>query len=116
MVVSRAPIWSEAVRRRGNPRSEPALVFKELRIRSGICRRRGKVMRTLVTGGAGFIGSNLVRDLLQNEHEVTVLDNLSSGYRENVEILPDGRFIHGDIRDTPAHAVVRSGADILGSA
>jgi UDP-glucose 4-epimerase len=56
-------------------------------------------MKTLVTGGAGFIGSNLVRALLQEEHEVTVLDNLSSGYLENIETLPHARFIRGDIRD-----------------
>ena len=37
-------------------------------------------MTVLVTGGAGFIGSTLVRVLLEREHRVTVLDNLSSGY------------------------------------
>jgi UDP-glucose 4-epimerase len=42
-------------------------------------------MRTLVTGGAGFIGSNLVDALLERGDEVTVLDNLSTGKKENLE-------------------------------
>jgi len=56
-------------------------------------------MKTLVTGGAGFIGSNLAYQLLQDGHEVTVLDNLLSGYRSNISNLPNVRFIEGDIRD-----------------
>jgi D-arabinose 1-dehydrogenase-like Zn-dependent alcohol dehydrogenase len=46
-------------------------------------------MDTLVIGGAGFIGSNLVRQLTQQGHNVTVLDNLLSGYRVN---LSSGRY------------------------
>ncbi len=56
-------------------------------------------MKTLVTGGAGFIGSNLVRLLLENGHEVVVLDNLSSGFRKNLDPFPTVTFIEGDIRD-----------------
>ena len=41
-------------------------------------------MKALVTGGAGFIGSNLVDALVRTGHEVVVLDDLSSGHRENV--------------------------------
>jgi UDP-glucose 4-epimerase len=70
-------------------------------------------MKVLVTGGAGFIGSNLVGDLLQNEHEVTVLDNLSSGYRENIETTPGARFIHGDIRDADAVARAVEGTEVI---
>jgi len=70
-------------------------------------------MKTLVTGGAGFIGSNLVRDLLQNAHEVTVLDNLSSGYRDNVDTLPGARFIHGDVGDPHAVARAVEGAEVV---
>ena len=42
-------------------------------------------MRCLVTGGAGFIGSNLVDGLLATDHDVTVIDNLSTGKRSNLE-------------------------------
>ena len=54
-------------------------------------------MRTLVTGGAGFIGSNIVRRLLELGHEPVVLDNVSSGYREN--LVPGVAFFEGDVRD-----------------
>jgi|SRR3989344_57126 len=51
----------------------------------------------LVTGGAGYIGSHLTRELLKQGHKVVVLDNLSSGKRENV---PDEAvFVEGDLAD-----------------
>jgi nucleoside-diphosphate-sugar epimerase len=54
----------------------------------------------LVTGGAGFIGSNLARFILDKGHQVVILDNLATGKRENItEILPRITFIEGDIRD-----------------
>ncbi len=54
-------------------------------------------MRILVTGGAGFIGSHIAEAYLAQGHQVTVLDNLSKGKRENI---PNGaEFIEGDIRD-----------------
>ena len=59
-------------------------------------------MNCLVTGGAGFIGSNLVEFLVKDGHEVTVLDDLSSGYRENLlqgEWGEKIRFLQGDVRD-----------------
>lgn len=52
----------------------------------------------LVTGGAGFIGSHLVRALLKNGNKVRVLDNLSTGKRENISDL-DVDLMVGDIRD-----------------
>lgn len=58
--------------------------------------------RYLVTGGAGFIGSNLVRFLLAQGHDVVVVDDLSTGKRENLDALPPGgalELIEGDIRD-----------------
>jgi UDP-glucose 4-epimerase len=65
-------------------------------------------MRALVTGGAGFIGSNLVALLLGDGHDVAVLDNLSSGYRENLAPLPKARLVEGDVRN---EAALRSAAD-----
>lgn len=56
-------------------------------------------MKLLVIGGAGYIGSHVVKDLLKNKHAVTVFDNLSSGLREN--LFPENRFVHGDILHYP---------------
>ena len=59
--------------------------------------------RYLVTGGAGFIGSNLVRFILAKGHEVVVLDNFATGKRQNMHDFIDRvRFIEGDIRDRAA--------------
>lgn len=55
-------------------------------------------MKALVTGGAGFIGSNLVKLLLSHNIEVRIIDNLSSGYYDNIDGL-DVDFIEGDILD-----------------
>ena len=54
-------------------------------------------MKILVTGGAGFIGSNLVDALVGLNHDVVVVDNLSSGLRRNLN--PKARFYEIDIRD-----------------
>lgn len=55
-------------------------------------------MRLLITGGAGFIGSNLAKLALANGVEVTVIDDLSTGYQENIDHL-DVKFIEGSILD-----------------
>ncbi|MCE5324030.1 NAD-dependent epimerase/dehydratase family protein [bacterium] len=70
-------------------------------------------MKALVTGGAGFIGSNLTGQLLAGGHIVTVLDNLSSGYRSNLEAYPQARFIEGDIRDENAVSRAMEGAEVV---
>jgi UDP-glucose 4-epimerase len=65
----------------------------------------------LVTGGAGFIGSNLTRDLLSKGHTVRVLDNFSTGKKSNLkDIAGDIEIIEGDIRDeeTARRAVKRT--------
>ena len=61
-----------------------------------------KNSRVLVTGGAGFIGSNLCENLLTYNNEVICLDNFSTGYRHNIEDLllnPKFTLIEGDICD-----------------
>lgn len=56
-------------------------------------------MRALVTGGAGFIGSNLCYGLLKRGYEVVAFDSLVSGYRRNLDAVPSVTFIDGDVRD-----------------
>ena len=53
--------------------------------------------KCLVTGGAGFIGAHVTRALLDDGHEVVVLDDLSGGFRENVD--DRARFVEGSICD-----------------
>jgi UDP-glucose 4-epimerase len=101
-------------------------------------------MRCLVTGGAGFIGSNLVDGLLTEGHEVTVLDNLSTGKRSNLEgaigqgarlevaDVADAGSVHGifdaarpelvfhlaaqiDVRYSVEHPAGDAGANVLGT-
>ena len=57
-------------------------------------------MKYLITGGAGFIGSHLTRALLQQGADVRILDNFSSGKRENLSGL-DVEIVEGDLRDAP---------------
>ncbi len=60
-----------------------------------------KNSKVLVTGGAGFIGSNLVEYFLANNNEVICLDNLSTGHKKNITPFmdhPNFQFIEGDIR------------------
>jgi UDP-glucose 4-epimerase len=64
-------------------------------------------MKVLQTGGAGFIGSNLADAYLAEGHEVTVIDNLSSGKRENVP--ENARFIEMDIMDSALEGVFAEG-------
>jgi UDP-glucose 4-epimerase len=70
-------------------------------------------MRVLVTGGAGFIGSNLVGRLVAEGHEVTVLDNLSSGYRCNLAPFPSVRFVEGDVRSEGDVGTAIAGAEVV---
>src|SRR5918911_2491951 len=67
-------------------------------------------MRFLVTGGAGYIGSVVTVQLLEDGHEVVVLDNLSKGHRRAV---PEGAsFVRGDLLDAERLArVLATGFD-----
>lgn len=51
----------------------------------------------LVVGGAGYIGSHMVKELIDHNYDVLILDNLSTGHRG---LVTGGRFIHGDLSDT----------------
>jgi nucleoside-diphosphate-sugar epimerase len=54
----------------------------------------------VVTGGAGFIGSNIVEELLKQGHRVKVIDNLSTGYEKNLDSMKEKvEFVQGDITD-----------------
>lgn len=71
-------------------------------------------MKICVTGGAGFIGSNLVDRLVADGHEVSVLDNLSTGSRANLEGVAHAvRFVEGDLRDRAAVAEALEGVEVV---
>ncbi len=73
-----------------------------------------KINHALVTGGAGFIGSHLVDELLENGSMVTVVDNLSTGHRSNIDHLNDRiQFVEGDIRDAELINRVVKGCDVV---
>src|SRR3954452_12412015 len=82
-----------------NPAIGPAKVTAEEAV-----TRIVRLMRAIVTGGAGFIGSNVVDALLERGDEVTVIDDLSTGRRENLDqALANGaRLVEADIRDAAA--------------
>jgi UDP-glucose 4-epimerase len=71
-------------------------------------------MRTVITGGAGFIGSHLLEHLLERGDEVAIIDNLSTGRLDNIEQHLDNprvRFVEGSILDRAAIDEVVQGSD-----
>jgi nucleoside-diphosphate-sugar epimerase len=71
-------------------------------------------MRALVTGGAGFIGSHIVEELLRIGASVCVLDNFSTGKRENLETFRgDLEIIEADLRDSEAIRSATRGVDLV---
>ena len=71
-------------------------------------------MKYIVTGGAGFIGSHIVEELAQQEHEVVILDNLFSGKVENIQRFLKKKhvtFVQGSITDLPVLKKIFEGAD-----
>jgi UDP-glucose 4-epimerase len=76
-------------------------------------QRQGRgAMKILVTGGAGFIGTHLCRRLLADGHALTVVDNESTGSRDNLD--PAIRFVRGDVsRQQDMEAVFAGGLDAV---
>ena len=70
-------------------------------------------MRALITGGAGFIGSSIAKELASKGTEVVVLDNLSSGYRGNIDGLSGVRLVEGDVRDPATVNATVAGVDAV---
>lgn len=70
--------------------------------------------KVLVTGGAGFIGSNLADELIRQGARVNIIDNFTTGFRENLEeISGDFEFIEGDINDDAAVARAIEGVEVV---
>ena len=70
--------------------------------------------KCLVTGGAGFIGSHIVRGLLKRGDQVRILDNLCTGHLRNIEeVKGDIEFINGDICDETAVAKALQGVEVV---
>ena len=71
-------------------------------------------MRYLVTGGAGFIGSNTVDELVRRDHSVVVLDDISAGKEENLsQVAGEIEFIRGSITDLEAVRAACRGVDYV---
>lgn len=73
-------------------------------------------MKILITGAAGFIGSNLTKGLLERGHSVLGLDNLSQGFLLNIEDFKEHvrfQFVEGDVRDEGLLENVTAGCDLV---
>ena len=71
-------------------------------------------MKVLITGGAGFIGSNIARELLAQKYQVTILDDLSTGRLENIkEFKSKINFTKGDIRNQVLLKKIFKGIDYI---
>ena len=67
--------------------------------------------KIIVTGGAGFIGSNLVDALIKEGHEVLIIDNLSTGKKENLN--PQAKFFEEDLRNFEKIRPIFDGVDFV---
>ena len=70
-------------------------------------------MKILITGGAGFIGSNLAKRLVNDGHSVVVLDNLLRGNKLDKETYNKIQFINGDVRDLNQVIEASKGCDLV---
>ena len=69
-------------------------------------------MKFLITGGAGFIGSNIAERILTLGNEVRILDNFSTGREENLsDFISDVELIRGDLRDLDVVSKAVTGMD-----
>jgi UDP-N-acetylglucosamine/UDP-N-acetyl-alpha-D-glucosaminouronate 4-epimerase len=67
-----------------------------------------------VTGGAGFIGSNIVEELLRRNQTVKVIDNFSTGKRENIKAFKDGiEIIDADLATAPNLSQILNGVEYV---
>jgi nucleoside-diphosphate-sugar epimerase len=71
-------------------------------------------MNVLVTGGVGFVGSHLVKELVADGHDITVFDNVSRGARDRLDdVIDDVRFVEGDIRSKEELANAADDQDVI---
>lgn len=70
-------------------------------------------MKALITGGAGFIGSNIVKLLIERDYEIVIFDNLSTGYNSNLNEFSNVKLIIGDIRDKDALVSAVKGCNVI---
>ena len=70
-------------------------------------------MKILITGGAGFIGSNLAKRLVKDDHNVVVLDSLLRGNKLDKETFEKVTFVHGDVRDLETVTKASQGCDLI---
>ncbi len=70
-------------------------------------------MKILITGGAGFIGSNLTERLVQDGHEIIVLDNLLRGNKIDKDTFSKIKFVNGDVRNFDVVNELASGCDVI---
>ena len=70
-------------------------------------------MKILITGGAGFIGSNLAKRLVRDGHEIVILDSLLRGNKLDKETYSQVKFIKGDVRDLSLVTEASANCDII---